>query len=549
MYKNIKRIIPLFLLGTLTFNSCQDVLDVPLTTELESTYFENENRVQRGIGGIYAVIQTIYAANLLDGMATGAGVTLHPAWLLQGDDLTTSGTSNGSYEAFSGVSPSDTRFNEIWEKLYFIQNRANFMLTKLEDPEVIAVIKTPGLKDFNKGEALFLRAWAQFRLWDMFHKAPILNIRIQSIDKAILPPTKDFELLDAAIADLIEAEKLLPESWDQQNKGRVFKNSANGLLVKCYVMRACYAQKYGGNQSQDYAKAIAAFEKISASSTIEGVSFGDNFDYKKENNAESLFEYQASWAQKEDNAWLDNNFGGESGGMGVVYHYFDSHWGNYGCGGGSIGPSPKLISMFDVNDPRRDETFKMAEKVDNMGGSLWWLGNKWDFFSGYQFVKYINGARGNAYEPKWQLQSANNPRLLRLADVKLLVAEAYLKTGNVAGATKQVNDIRRRARYSTPNGLESNVPADYSTVTMQNIMDERMLELAGEEDFRWSDLKRWHAAGYINLATWKASDFGYPFDANLFQFDAAKHILFPIPTSEINSNPLMKADGNNPGYN
>jgi hypothetical protein len=548
MYKHFKKIFPILLLGTLTFNACKkDVLDVPLTTELESTYFENEDRVERGIGAIYAEIQNLYGANL--GMSTSRGETLHPCWLLEGDDLTTSGQSNGAYESFSGLSPADSRLSEVWEKLYFVSNRANFMLEKLADPEIAKVIKTPGMKDYNRGEALFLRAWAHSRLWDMFRKAPNLNTRIKSIDQATLPPTKDFELLDAAIADLIEAANLLPTSWDQKNKGRIFKNSAYGLLVKCYTLRACYASKYNGNQTQDYANAIAAFQKMTPESTLEGVAFGDNFDYRKENNPESLFEYQASWGQKEDNAWLDNNFGGQSGGMGVVYHYFDSHWGNYGSGGGSIGPSPKLIAMFDPNDPRINETFKKAEKVDNMGGALWWLGGKWDYFGGYQFVKYINGVRGNAYEPKWQLQSANNPRLLRLADVKLLVAEAYLKTGNVAEATKQVNDIRKRARLSTENGVEASTPADLATVDMKAIMDERLMELAGEEDFRWTDLKRWHAAGYINLATWTAADFGYPFDAKLFQFNPEKHLIFPIPTTEINANPLMKADGNNPGYN
>ncbi len=548
MFTYIKKITLILLLGTIILQSCEKVLDVPLTTELESTYFENENRVQRGIGGIYASIQNLYGANLGSQMSSN-GETLHPAWLLQGDDLTTSGTSNGAFEAFSGLSPSNSRIGEIWEKLYYINNRANFMLQKLEDPDVIKVINTPGLKDNNRGEALFLRAWAKYRLWDMFRKAPLLNERIVSIEKAILSPTKSFELLDAAIADLTEAYLLLPDSWNQQNKGRVFKNSAYGLLVKCYVLRACYAQQYGGNQIEDYAKAIAAFQKITAESTIDGVSFGDNFDYRKENNSESLFEYQASWAQKQDNAWLDNNFGGESGGMGVMYHQFDTHWGNYGCGGGVIGPTPKLIAQFDSNDPRRDETFKLAKNVDNVSWSLWWLGSEWDFFQGNQFVKYINGERGDAYETTWQLQSGNNPRLLRLADVKLAVAEAYFKTGDITNATNQVNDIRKRARFSTPDGTESSVPADYGTVTIQNIMDERLFELAGEEDFRWSDLKRWHAAGYINLANWTANDFGYPFDANLFEFDASKHVLFPIPTSEIDSNPLMKADGNNPGYN
>ena len=36
---------------------------------------------------------------------------------------------------------------------------------------------------------------------------------------------------------------------------------------------------------------------------------------------------------------------------------------------------------------------------------------------------------------------------------------------------------------------------------MQWIMDERFVELAGE-GHRWDDLRRWHAAGDINLTGW-----------------------------------------------
>lgn len=549
MHTHIKKLIAISILGILSFSSCNKALDIPFTSESESTYFENENNVERGIGGIYAVIQTLYGANMGDNQLSNIGLTLHPAWLLEGDDLTTSGTTNAAYEAFSGLAASDGRIGQIWQKLYFIVNRANFMLQKLEDPAVDKVIVTSGLKDNNRGEALFLRAWANYRLWDMFRKAPFLNERISTLDAALLPPTKGFQLLDAAIADLTEAASLLPVSWNQQNKGRVFKNSAYGLLVKCYVLRACYANQYSGKQAEDYGKAITVFRSITSESTIEGVPYGDNFDYRTENNPESLFEYQASRAQRQDNAWLDNNYGGANGGMGVMYHYFDNNPENYDCGGGVIGPTQKLISMLDPRDPRRDETFKLAQDVDNFNGKLYWLGSAWDHFGGYQFVKYINGMRGNCYDPNFSIQSANNPRLLRLADVKLLVAEAYLKTGDVANAAKQVNDIRKRARLSTPTGVESASPANYESITMQNIMDERLFELAGEEDFRWSDLKRWNAAGYINLGNWTAADFGYPFDPSLFEFDVTKHVLFPIPSAEIFSNPLMNADGNNPGYN
>jgi len=72
--------------------------------------------------------------------------------------------------------------------------------------------------------------------------------------------------------------------------------------------------------------------------------------------------------------------------------------------------------------------------------------------------------------------------------------------------------------------------------------------LAGEDGHRWSDLKRWHAANYINLASWTTTDFGFPFEANLFKFDVSKNLLFPIPTDELDRNPLMAASGQNPGY-
>jgi len=85
-------------------------------------------------------------------------------------------------------------------------------------------------------------------------------------------------------------------------------------------------------------------------------------------------------------------------------------------------------------------------------------------------------------------------------------------------------------------------------VTINNIMDERLRELAGEEGIRWTDLRSWHAAGFINLGTWSAVDFGYNYSEANFEFNASKHVLFPIPQKEMNSNPLMMASGNNPGY-
>ncbi|MFN8254408.1 MAG: RagB/SusD family nutrient uptake outer membrane protein [Bacteroidales bacterium] len=521
----------LILTAAIAFNSCENALDVPPSKELEGTYFETENRVQRSVGAIYAKLTDIYGAQLNQG---GTPATFA---MLAADDITFDGTGS-SYETFSGLNAGDGRIGRMWERLYQIVARANFVLAKIEEPEIQAVYTTEGLKDINRGEALFLRSWAFYKLWDFFRKAPIQDERITSIENTTLPPSEGFEMLDNAISSLEEAANLLPDSWDAANLGRVTKNSAYGLLVKCYVLRACYSR-----DNADYTKAIAAFENISGDAQLVA-SFGDNFDYRTENNSESLFEWQASHAPAQDNAWLDNDFGGAVGQMGAFYHMWDGHWGNYMTG--IYGPTQKLINAFEPGDPRLDET--LSNNADNLGWSLWWITPQWDKFNGYQMVKYTHSERGNCYDNTWQISSKNNPRLIRLADVKLCAAEAYLQTGNANEALQQVNDIRTRARNSVePASL---VPADLGSVDMQAIMDERFRELAGEDGHRWTDLRRWHAAGYIDLSSWTAADFGFPsqYDPSLFAFEVPKNLLYPIPTSELDKNPNMALSGNNPGY-
>lgn len=553
-HKNMKQkwyVMLLFVPIVGLFVACENFLDVPPTSELESVYFENENRVDRGMGAIYSELGVLYCPNMDNG-AFHAG-PLGKLWL-SGDDLTVQNNGNLQFEGFVSLTTGDGTVLSYWDILYALIARANFMLEKLEDPEVVAVIETPGKANWRKGEALFLRSWANIRLWDSFRKAPNQYYRIKSIEDSYLPPTKGFELLDQAIGDLEVAVDLLPDSWDDKNKGRVFKNSARGLLVKAYMLRACYADQYdGGNRTGDYNNAITWFERIDNSvSTIEGIPFGDNFDIRKENNAESLFEYQASENIKEDNPWLNGNFGGDAGAMGATYiQYWEHQHTNYMCGS-VFGPTQKLIDAFEDGDPRFDETILNRNEGGKEGFD--WLSGDWYNFNGYQFIKYINGERRGDLDHQYGVTSGNNPRLLRLADVKLAVAEAYLQTGNEPAARQQLNDIRHRARLSTPDGTESPVPADFTTtITMDNIINERLVELAGEEDIRFSDMKRWHAAGYIDLVEWAEQPYemwGYD-EANKinpFEFNVEKNLLLPIPQSEISANPLMQADGNNPGY-
>lgn len=525
----------LLMIGSAFLSSCSSELDIKPTSELESDFFESELKVEQGITACYASLANMY------GPLLNSGYGVHELLLLPGDDVTNSDSGHGALEAFSGLNSSNGTVATAWTRLYQMVYRTNFMLEKLDDPAIQAVVKREDLLSANKGELLFLRSWAFVRLWDLFRKAPIQNKRITTISDAILPPSKDFEMLDQAIADLEEAATLLPAAsyWnDATEKGRVFNESAYGLLVKCYVLRA----RYNNKSADDYKKAIAAFEKIH---TRTLVPFNNNFDYHFENNDESLFEFQASHATEQDNAWLDNDFGGGVGQMGAMYQYCTSHWGNYGTG--IWGPTKKLMEAYEEGDPRKEGTF--SKTLTNVYGDVSIpQPYGWDKFDGYQLQKYVKPGRC-WFEPNWGISSTNNTRLLRYGDVKLLAAEAYLMTGNATKALQQVNDIRERARNSVDAGqAPSAVPAPLTSITMEDIMHERFIELAAEDGIRWQDLRSWHAAGFINLSTWTAKDFGYNYDAKNFEFTAPKDLLFPIPQSEMNTNPLMAADGNNPGY-
>ncbi len=469
----------------------------------EAAFFKEEIDFERSVLAIYAKLSDFYYFN--------GNNPIHGFWQLPGDDITTTGTV--AYEIFGTLQPEGdfTRSpaSTYYGRAYQLINRANTTLQKIEEEK--GVYKTPNLKTWHKGEALFLRGMMYFNLANFFGTSPLITKRIQSTEEITQPNAADGALLDQAIKDFTEAATLLPANWDAANRGRTTTNSANGFLGKALIFRASIKK-----QDADYTAALTALNKITGVSLNK--DFGSNFDVKDENNAESLFEFQATQPGGGDNVWLENDFDNNIGSTSAYWGYYENHWSLFGKA--PFVATKKLLAAFDPKDPRLPLTMNPTTRA---------------------ITKYVTRDQ----KSQSGAASINNPRILRFADVLLLKAEATLLSGgSTADAIGFVNQVRTRARSMVAAGT---IPANFATAEadkakiMNWIMNERFMELAGEEGARWFDLRRWHLNGRINLG----SGFDFSSDRSDLSISLPKHLYYPIPLNEIDLNPNIKQ---NVGY-
>jgi hypothetical protein len=144
--------------------------------------------------------------------------------------------------------------------------------------------------------------------------------------------------------------------------------------------------------------------------------------------------------------------------------------------------------------------------------------------------------------------TANGYRLIRYADVLLLLAECQIETGDLAGARGNINKIRARAanpdsfvknadgsnaaNYQIQEYPASGAPFDSKDNAMKALMMERKLEL-GMEGHRFFDLQRWGAVqGELNrILTYEKGQL-----PSLYQNASTvgpEDVLFPIPQGQI----------------
>ena len=385
---------------------------------------------------------------------------------------------------------------------------------------------TPKVQRRLIGELKFLRAFYYFRLVRIFGGVPKVLVPLESSNDWKQPRATTTEIYTQIISDLQEANTGLwkKSEYAAVDLGRATKGAAQAMLLKAnlYIRNYPEAKRWG--------------DSIMLSNEYDLVpNYADNFTLAGENGKESVFEIQYMEDPSSD---YGQGYGFSRGTFSVILTRSRSK--KIGDGGwGFNKPTQNLYNEYEVSDPRRDATIINPKDADIETPSQ-------EIYLGCRYLnrKYaLLNADNSIIKLSHPSRGPINNKVIRYADVLLMYAEACCENNDLTGAKNALEKVRSRARGASsilqafPYGTYANNQTDLRKA----IRHERRVELA-MEGHRWFDLCRWGVVkevmdAYKLSETTEVKDQMSPFVAN-------KNELFPIPSKEIDLNPMAQ----NPNY-
>jgi starch-binding outer membrane protein, SusD/RagB family len=378
-------------------------------------------------------------------------------------------TTGGIDLAFNNLTPENGIILGTWSSCYKYIYQANAIIEGLE----ISTGVTQATKQRLTGEAKFIRAFCYFYLVNLFGDVPIIrSTDFRSNANKTRDPRND--VYNFLIEELKSAASLLSEDYVDGNntlsseRVRPNKWTATALLARAYL--------YIGNWSE----AELESSKIISANSVYTILPDLSMVFLK-NSREAIWQIMAT-------APLRNSYPGSL----LILTGTPS----------TVSLRPELVNSFQNSDNRKQTWINSIV-----------VGSQTYFFP----FKYKVGQNSSTI--------TEYTMILRLSEQYLIRAEARARQNNFSEANSDLNTIRTRAGL-TPLSISS-LPE-----LLDNINNERKLELFTELGDRWINLKRTNTADAI-LSIVKGNNWN-PTDQ-----------LYPIPQTEILRNPNLTQ---NAGY-
>lgn len=403
-----------------------------------------------------------------------------------------------------------------WNGLYGVIAQTNLVLQKV-----------PGINPMNEaqkkkilGEAQFLRAWSYFYLVRLFGDVPLITSPVDASSPDFLPTRTAKETVYKQIVDdLIAAEGAgLPAT---ETTGRISLGAVKSLLAEVYLTMAGQPLNKGASHYQ--LAATKANEVITSGNFSLFTTYADLHNVAQENKGEHIFEIQYLVGVS-NNAMQDvllPNFKDVSA---------------YGTEIGSTVPTNQFYQSFEAGDKRTVDRQGFFYTSYYSGGN----GTLKNLSAPYIYKHFDTVAHGSSGKAGTGQSSLNWPQI-RYAQVLLTYAEAQNEVGSGpnAAAYTALKSIRDRAGLVTP------AMGTYTKASFQEaVWRERWHELC-YENITWFDMIRTRKA-YKEATNSFVNFVGHVFADNSNAILAEKHLLFPLPTAEMQNNPNLRPQ--NPGY-
>ncbi len=472
---------------------------------------------------------------------------------------------------------SVSKYNDVWNNLYRVIGLANSSIDRLnkyldEHPEYAEYVY----------ELRALRAVYYYYVMDLFGQVPlVVSSQVSANEVAQSNRSDVFKFVTSELAECIPHLSDSKSQNEGEYYGRITKAVAYMCMAKCAINAPVYTiddttptsysafvgtDKSGkATASEEQGKTVSEMGK-NINITLDGEtrnawetaaycadqiaslgyrlqpSYADNFIVANQNSVENI------WTRPNDCVnykiedynivrTLHYNHGGAIGYQGwngacsskqqmLVYGY------------GTANPDPRLKLNFYTDKDYMEETGKAVEDgATDKPLEYMPLAVKVDFTAADDpHAMKCSGARMKKYEfdkSTTQQYSFNNDLVIwRYADALLLKAEAEYRMGNKAEALTIVNEVRGRVA-ATPR----------TELTLNDILDERMLELA------WEGVRRQDQIRFCTFTEPTADRFkGVTHNASAGDYNDDTQgytMVYPIPYAVLN---LNKKLGQNPGY-
>ncbi len=480
----------------ITVTGCNDFLDEELKSEfaptntLTSTY-----GFEVGSTGLYAIARAEYNTwgqedAYMHGNAC-AYEALHVA-----TDIVEAINSNSSLTNFANLTlTSEERFvRSYWDWAYSLIASSNLILVYSEKNTNWDYSTD---KEHFQAEARFFRAYAYRTLVYLYGDVPYVETILYDFRLDFTRTPKE-EVLGYIIDDLKFAAEHLPEDPDKVKDGKLTKWAAYHLLSEMYLLQKEY------KLAEEAALEVINSKYYSLMKTRYGANvnqpgdvfsdlFVENNQNRKSGNRESIWVLQleyntigggtlsTDWTRR---AWTPNYAAitgfvkaDSLGGTGRA-EIMPMKWWVGTQGTNAEGNYPGIFSANDIrnsnynikrnwyyNDPSNKALYGKKCNITEQT----WMSNKSLFPALVKFFARIS--------PVEDTGGFKDRMKFRLAETYLLLAEAYLGQNEPQLAANAVNEVRRRAGAPDLSATQ---------MTMDELLDERIRELVGEESRRFT---------------------------------------------------------------